>query len=169
MFVTLEELTGLARSFIEAESAVALAEESLKAAKEKARLLREETIPSAMQELGVESIVLETGQKLAVKQDVYATLTEDNKPQAFKWLVDNNFGGLIKTEVKTQYGREEYDTAVELLQELHGRGLTASLDETIHAQTLKAFLREQIAKGELDLPLELFNARPVFVAKITNK
>lgn len=169
MSVTLEELTGLARSFIEAESAVALAEEALKAAKEKARLLREETIPSAMQELGVESIVLETGQKLAVKQDVYATLTEDNKPQAFKWLVDNNFGGLIKTEVTTQYGREEYDTAVKLLQELHERGLTASLDETVHSQTLKVFLREQIAKGELDLPLELFNARPVFVAKITNK
>jgi hypothetical protein len=153
---------------VDADAAVEDADQALKDAKERARSLREETIPSAMQELGLEELKLDTGQKLSVKQEVYASIPSCNKQAAFQWLNDNGFGGLIKVEVDTTFGKGEQEAAMELYKELSERGLTASFDENVHAQTLKAFLKEQISKGN-DVPLELFGARPVWTAKISNK
>jgi len=166
--ITLNEMSALARALLDAESATKDAEQALKDAKERERLIREETIPSAMQELGLESLVLDTGQKLKVQQEVYASIPAANKQAAYRWLNDNGFGGLIKVEVDASFGKGDQDKALELYSELSGRGLQASFDESVHAQTLKAFLKEQISQGN-DIPLDLFGARPVWAAKISNK
>lgn len=169
MTISLDEMSSLASALVDADVGIEQAEEALKQAKERARVLREETIPSAMQELGLESLVLSTGQKLSVQQEVYASIPSGGKPAAFQWLNDNGFGGLIKVEVSTLFGKGEQESAVELYKELTGRGLEMDLQENVHAQTLKAFLKEQLAKGNADLPLELFGARAVFCAKISKK
>lgn len=163
-----EDMVALAAALREADAAVEEADLLLKAAKEHARLLREETIPSAMQELGLESLTLEGGAKLTIKQDVYAQLTEENKPAAFEWLEVNGFGGLVKCEVVVGFGRGDLEEAQELYQELSERRLTTALTQSVHIQTLKAFLREQLASAT-NIPLDLFNARPVWLAKITSK
>lgn len=166
--ITLTEMSSLARALLDAEKRTKDAEQALKDAKERERVIREETIPSAMQEMGLESITLETGQKLKVQQEVYAAIPAANKQAAFKWLNENGFGGLIKVEVDASFGKGEQEKALELYQELTGRGLQASFDESVHAQTLKAFLKEQISAGK-DIPLDLFGARPIWAAKISNK
>lgn len=167
MTISLTEMTDLARALLNADLAVEEADKALKDAKERARVIREETIPNAMQELGITSMVLETGQTLKVAQEVYASIPAAQKSAAFKWLNDNGFGGLIKVSVEADFGKGEAEEAKELLQELTGRGLTTSFSEDVHAQTLKAFLKEQIAKGNEELPLDLFGARPVWTAKVT--
>lgn len=168
MTISLDDMADLARALVDADAAVASADERLKELKEKARALREETIPSAMQELGLEEVKLNTGQKISIKQDVYASIPAAEKAAAFQWLNDNGFGGLIKIEVIADYGRGEQEQALALMQELRERGIEAEFDQGVHAQTLKAFLREQIAKGAA-IPLDLFGARPVWTTKITNK
>jgi len=168
MAITVDELSSLAGALIDADLEVDKAEEKLKEAKEYARTIREETIPAAMQEMGVESITLNTGQKLSVKQEVYAQIPSAQKAQAYKWLDDNGFGGIIKISVKVDYGKGEQEDAVALMEELQARGLNADGDQAVNAMTLKAFLKEQISKGT-DIPLELFGARPVWQAKISNK
>lgn len=165
MSITLDEMTTLARALVDAESAVEEAEKALKHTKEGARILREETIPSAMQELGIEKLELSTGQKITIAQEVYASIPASSKDEAHRWLEANGFGGLIKVGVTTQYGKGERDEALQLFSELQVRGLNAKFDESVHAQTLKAFLREQISSGN-KVPLELFGARPVWTAKI---
>ncbi|HET8689560.1 MAG TPA: hypothetical protein VFM18_23365 [Methanosarcina sp.] len=165
MAITLDEMSALANALIEADEGVDLADKSLKAAKEKARVLREETIPSAMQELGLESLKLSTGQTLSVKQEVYASIPAGNKEEAYEWLNQHGFGGLIKVSVDAQFSRGEAEVAAVLFQELQTRGLNVSLGQDVHAQTLKAFLKERIAEGD-DIPLELFGARPVWSAKV---
>ena len=165
MSITLDEMTALARALVDADSAVEEAETTLKRTKEVARILREETIPSAMQELGIEKLELSTGQKITISQEVYASIPAASKDEAHHWLETNGFGGLIKVGVTTQYGKGERDEALKLFSELQGRGLSAKFDESVHAQTLKAFLREQISSGN-NVPLELFGARPVWTAKI---
>jgi hypothetical protein len=163
--ITLDDMTALARALVDADSAVEEAESALKHAKELARILREETIPSAMQELGIEKLELSTGQKITISQEVYASIPAAGKDEAHRWLENNGFGGLIKVGVTTQYGKGERAEALTLFNELHGRGLSAKLDESVHPQTLKAFLKEQISSGN-NVPLELFGARPVWTAKI---
>jgi hypothetical protein len=161
-------MAALARALIDADEEVDKAEAALKAAKEAARLLREETIPGAMQELGLDKIRLDTGAEISVKQDVYASIPEAQKAGAFAWLTDNGFGGIIKTEVSASFARGDRDAAIELRDELERSGYNADLSESVHAQTMKAFLREQLKKG-VNIPLDLFGARPVFVATVKQK
>lgn len=168
MTISLDSMAALARALVDADAAVDEAEVNLKDAKERARVLREETIPSAMQELGLEELKLDTGQKLSVKQDVYASIPSDKKEEAYQWLDTNGFGGLIKVEVKTDYPKGEAQAALQLFAELQERGLNAQYGQNVHAQTLKAFLREQIAAGS-NVPLDLFGARPVWTAKLSNR
>lgn len=168
MTISLTEMAELARALVDADKNVEAADISLATAKERARLLREETIPSAMQELGLESLVLDTGQKLKVQQEVYASIPAANKLAAYDWLNEHGFGGLIKVEVSTQFAKGDQDKAIDLAQTLRGMGFDPALDQGVHAQTLKAFLKEQLSKGA-NIPLELFGARPVWTAKITNK
>ena len=163
--ITLTEMSSMVSALLEADAEVEKAEERLKMAKEVARIIREETIPSAMQELGLQNIVLETGESVKIAQDVYASIPEDSKLAAYGWLDANNFGGLIKTDVIVPFGKGEKSVALELIRNISAMGYSASYKESIHAQTLKAFLREQLAAGT-DIPLDLFGARPVWTAKI---
>lgn len=163
--ISLDAMTALARALVDADNAVEEAETALKHTKEVARILREETLPSAMQELGVEQLQLATGEKITITQEVYASIPAAGKDAAHRWLEENGFAGLIKVGVTTQYGKGERDAAVDLFNELQQRGLAAKFDESVHPQTLKAFLKEQITTGQ-NVPLELFGARPVWTAKI---
>lgn len=168
MAASLKDLMDLAHAMIEQDDVIDGLDAQLKAAKEVKRMLQEESIPMAMKELEIESFTLDTGEKLKVSQEVYASIPADRKMEAYAWLDDNGFGGLLKLSLSLQYGKGEKDEAVQLFKELSGRGLVPDLEEGVHAQTLKAFLKEQIAAGTV-LPLDLFGARPVFVAKITKK
>lgn len=168
MSISLEDMAQLARALVDADVEVDKADQALKDAKEAARMLREETIPSAMQEMGLEEVKLNTGQKISIKQEVYASIPAANKNQAYDWLNEHGFGGLIKMEVATQFAKGEQENAVTLLKTLQNMGLQPTLDQNVHAQTLKAFLKEQLARGT-NIPLDLFGARPVWTAKISNK
>lgn len=162
---SLDDMVALARAMQEADAEVEALTEQLKAASERARQLREETIPSAMQELELTELKLSTGQRLTIKQDVYASIPSAKRDAAYAWLDKHGFGGLIKVEVAAAFGRGEANAAVKLQQELIKRKLNVDLSQSVNAQTLKAFLREQIAAGTR-IPLDLFGARPVWVAKL---
>lgn len=164
--ISLGEVAELARSLSLADRRIEEAEQALSEAKERARLLREEAIPSAMHELGLASIKLDSGQTVSIKQDVQASITEANKPAAFDWLEKNNFGGLIKTEVGVRFGKGGIDDAAKLLTELAEKGFEPTLKREVHHQTLCAFLREQLASADSQLPLDLFGARPIWTTKI---
>jgi hypothetical protein len=168
MSMTVEQMTSLARSLLDADDNVSQLELKVKAAKEQARILREETIPMCMQEMGVNQMKLTTGETLTVKEDVYAQLSAESKPAAFAWLEENNFGGLIKTEVSVAFGKGELDNAQALIESLRKAKFDPVLEKNVHAQTLKAFLREQISNGT-KVPLEIFGARAVFVAQVKSK
>lgn len=175
--ISLTEMTEAAQLLVDAERSSATAEQALKDAKERERVLREETLPGMMNELGVEKMTLLDGSEISVKQEVYASIPEHRKTEAYAWVEDNGFGGIIKTVVAVPFGKGEIDKAIMLLDNLATMGITnGTIDRSIHAQTLKAFLKERLAEmGEIAgaenderkvVPLELFGARPVMSAKV---
>jgi len=168
MSVTINDVSNLARAMVDATEAVADADEKLKIAKENLRIIREDTIPGVMQELGVTALTLDDGKKMSLKQEVYTQLANDDKPVMYDWLEAHGFGGLIKTEVTVTFGKSELSKAQSLVRALKARELDVGLEHSVHSQTLKAFLKEQLAKGA-DIPLDVFGARPVSVATIKNK
>lgn len=163
--ITLDELSALAHELVSAEREVEHAEKELKDSKERARFLREESLPAAMQELGLESVTINTGEKVSIKQDVYLAIPVERREDAYGWLESNGFGGLIKMEVSVGFGKGELTKANELVDDLRDKGLAAECSRSVHAQTLKAWANEQLRAGK-NIPLDMFGARPVWVAKV---
>ena len=163
--ISLTEIKSLIDELNKKDNDVIDAENNLKKVKEEARRYREDIIPCALQELGVTKLVLESGETITLSQEVYASIPSQKKRYAFEWLVDNGFSGLIKVEVTTAFSKGEYQKAYALNEELHGKGVNSNLSQSVHPQTLKAFLKEQINKGS-GVPLELFGASPVFKVNI---
>lgn len=165
MSISLDDVSELARLLMLNEADVVLAEQDLKQKKEEARRLREDTLPCIMQELGLSELVLSTGERLIIKQDVYASIPESKKAKAYGWLEKHGHGGLVKTEITVTFGRGEEEKATKLFVKLHKANYPTALEQNVHAQTLRAFLRAELKAGT-NIPLDLFGGRPVWTTKI---
>lgn len=125
-----------------------------------------EDMPELMRELDMKSFVLKDGTEIEIVDDLKCGITEENREPAHTWLRDNNFGGIIKTVVSQHYGAGELEAATEnaaAIFELTGR--EAAVQESIHAGTLKSFLKEQRKKGT-KIPAKLFGLFPFSKAKV---
>jgi len=144
--ISMDEMAEAARLLLKAEEETAAAEQALKDKKESERKLREETIPGMFAELGIEKLTLSDGSTFSCKQEVYCAIPADRREEAYAWCERNGFGGIIKTEVKVPFGKGELERAMELVDKLVSElGVdNAIIDRSIHAQTLKAFLKERI-------------------------
>lgn len=155
----LKEVATLARLWLEASKAVSDAEDVL--SKAKAKLEKVETIdlPEAIAETGLSELRLSTGEKVKVSDDVSCGITAANAERAFGWLTKNGYEGLIKAVVTTQFSSGDLKRAQQLVETLSKKkGLEVEFKRSVHPQTLKAFLKEQIAQRK-KLPLDLFGAR----------
>lgn len=163
----LKRITALAELLKEADVAVEAAETALRLAKDTKRRLEEEDLPELMRELGLVEIKLLDGSAVAVSDEVSCGITEFNRPAAHEWLINHDFGGLIKTEIAVKFDRDEREQArdamcrIAVLLERE-----VLLDEKVHPQTLKAFVKEQRAAG-VSIPTDLFSIRPYAKAKVT--
>lgn len=155
----IREVATLARRWLEASADVAAAEENL--SKKKARLEKIETIdlPEAIRETGLSELKLSTGEKVKVADDLSCGITAANAEKAFAWLIKNGNGALIKALVLTQFDSGDLERAQALVATLSKKkGLTVEFKRSVHPQTLKAFLKEQISQKKR-IPLDLFGAR----------
>lgn len=169
----LGEVSALATALCEAEDAVEQAEQQLKILKERERKLREEDLPGAMEEVGLKKLTLANGAQISVGLEIYVSVPEHRKAAAYAWLEQHDFGGLIKTSLISSFGREEEEQermrqVAELLAQSE---VQFTAKQEVNAQTLKAWLREQLALGtevpeDRRVPLDLFGARPVDCAKV---
>lgn len=167
MSITLNDLSECVNALLKADSFVKQKEDELKIAKEKARVLREETLPGMMDELGFTSVKLEAGQSVTIRQNIHTQISKNMKPAMMDWLNKNGFGGLIKTQVQIQFGKGDHNAAKNLFWQLEQKYDSVGLSEDVHSQTLKAFLKEQLEKGN-NIPLDIFGATPVLEAIIKN-
>jgi hypothetical protein len=132
--------------------------------------ISEETIPNLFMELHLSEFKLDDGSKVVVKPYYSASISEENKVEAFAWLRSHNLADLIKHEVKVIFGKGEDAECDKLQQELKRLNVNYTDKETVHPQTLKAFVKERMEKmgDQTDpserLPIETFG---VYVGKQT--
>lgn len=133
-------------------------EERLKAEKQELLKLETEVLPELMLEIGLTEFTLKDGSKVAVKRDINCAITEVNRYDAHEWLKANGFAGLIKTQVSVEFDRganEEAQQFAQTVTELRD-GEAPKVLNTVHASTLKSFVKEQLEKGEM-VPEDLFS------------
>ena len=143
---------------------ISVLENDLNMAKEQLRRLQEQDLPEAMDEVGMIAFKLDDGAEIKVKAFYNASIPEERKEEAFDWLKENDFEGLIKGEVKVSFGKGEYEVAQAFLRFVRGfnqKSIDPEYKEHVHWQSLRAFVREQIEGGH-PLPLETFG---VFIGR----
>lgn len=162
--VHLHEIAKLAERQIELENLVATKEEELKHAKDLLRQLSENDLPEALTATGLSEVTLANGRKVTVEMDYHAAIPKAKKQDAFSWLRDHGFEGIIKRSVSFAFGRGDDTLADEFLEIVARKFPDVGYkdDETVHPQTLKAFVREQMQEGS-DIPHDAFG---IFVRRI---
>lgn len=157
----LQRAVQLAELLLKLRDNVARLETELETAKKDMRRVEQEDLPDLMQELGLETFKLKSGETIEVKPEVDCGISEERRAKAHDWLTTNGFGGLIKTEVVAKFGRDEREAAVACAEQIGGEMI-----ERVHPSTLKSFVKEQMAAGK-PLPFDLFGVHPYNKVKIT--
>jgi hypothetical protein len=174
----LASVAALARKQLRLQGEVAEATAALKAKQAELDLVSERELPDAMLQLGLEEFKLAGGGLVTIDDDWQASIplgtkTKDpeerarllgQRARALAWLVANGHGALIKRKLEVQFGRGETSLADKLIAFLKKQWPDRKVGdkEEVHAQTLSAFVREQIAQGKMsELPLDDLGARHV--------
>lgn len=151
---TIEGLSRLAKEA--SELAAEIADDQIEINKKQLRLdeINRKFIPEIMQSLGMASFKMQDGSEVVVENKLNASISAANKERAFKWLDDHGFGGIIKTKIESFFSREEREDVARAQELLTKAGFSAEVTASIHAGTLKSFVKERLAaaaeRSELD-------------------
>lgn len=147
-------------------------EAQLTVKKEELRQLDEVRFPKLLDDAGVESFTVPSNKgegtlKITVQEKLYGSLPKDPEERqvAMKELVRLKADGIFKAEVTAPFGKGQVEQARKVVELLKSNGVVAKLEETVHAQTLQAWAREQLRNGvvvDLD-KLGLYNRRFITV------
>ena len=150
----LKKVSTLTKNMIDKGNEISDLKAKLKTAESDLKDIKEDRLPTLMQELGLSLIKLDTGETLEIVGDISPSITKANEPGAFKWLRENGHGDLIKNEIKAVFNREQDAQAAEAIEALDFfYDIQATKKSGVHYQTLKAFIKEQKGKG-VELPEE---------------
>ena len=153
---SMQRMMRMAAEMIETESMIAGMEETLKDLKSRLTHLKTLELPDLMAENGCSTFThAETGMTIEVGEFVAGALVKDpvQRKAALDWLAANGAADSIKTEVSVEFGKNEHNMAKDLSAKLKQDGYFVNDVETIHHQTLLAFVREKMHNGE-EVPLE---------------
>lgn len=162
----LSTLSQLARDLNEAQLEAARIEEQLKAANAKVTDLAEKQIPDLMDQIGMRTFTTSDGFKVDVRETIRASVPAAKKEAAMQWLDDNGHSGLIKRSILVAFDRQQEKEARKLEAQLSKKFENVKTDLKVEPSTLRAFIGEQLEKGEA-IPLDLFGAWRQRIAKIT--
>jgi hypothetical protein len=155
--IQMSELTELADTLVELDSAVTEAEAALSELKQKRRTIAEEHLPQLMEQAGIETLKLSSGKKIAIQDFVDARIKDPIV--AFDWLRETNNESIIKNQITIALGRNEDDRAQEIVNKLKREyNIDADQRVTVHNMTLKSFCKDALDNPELaeSLPREAF-------------
>jgi hypothetical protein len=164
----LSRVSKLANMQLHMEERIDLLEKELKEAKTELRAVAEDQLPAAMAEHNISELKLEDGSTISVSKFYSASIPKDRQEEAFGWLVTNNFGDLIKNQVATNFVRGQEAEAEKFASELSERGLPVNTKKWVEPMTLKAFIRDQVEKGN-PIPMDTFGIYIGEKAKITKQ
>lgn len=121
-------------------------------------------LPELMDEVSVNSLTLAAeGNHPAVlaeakpyfEANIAAAWEPERRQAAFAYLTNIGHGDLIKTQVTVAFNREDREAAVAFADKAQAAGLFVEIKESVHAQTLTAWLKEQVTRHKAVPALDL--------------
>jgi hypothetical protein len=108
-------------------------------------------IPEALRAAGLTSVKIDGGDEISIRPEVHVgTPTR----AAYQWLEENGLSSIVKETFFADFARtkvpgkeaERQQQMSQLREVLAGMGIVFEIKKTIHAGTLKAFVKEQLKK-----------------------
>jgi hypothetical protein len=165
----LSQITMLADQMLHYQTCVAELESQLATANKQLGDIAERQLPEAMAALGggvgMTEFVLGNGFKVAIKEDVFASIRKDMMNGAVDWFDAHGLGDIVKDEVKISLGKGESSLATKIMALAEQLGVPASEKLSVHAGTLKSIAKEQLARG-VEFPDHIFSIYPFKRAEI---
>ena len=150
------------------EDEIANAEKSVSKLKEQAKTLSQFEIPAMMEEMHITKLKLKDGESVEIKKIYGASIPQEHQEAAFTWLRNNDLGDIIKNDITVTFGRGEDNKASEYANLAKGQGYEPVQKIGVHAQTLKAVVRERLEAGR-EMPSDLFKTYAGNSTKITRR
>ena len=150
------------------EDEIANAEKSVSKLKEQAKQLSQFEIPEMMEKMHITKLKLKDGESVEIKKIYGASIPQEHQEAAFTWLRNNDLGDIIKNDITVTFGRGEDNKASEYANLAKGQGYEPVQKIGVHAQTLKAVVRERLEAGR-EMPSDLFKTYAGNSTKITRR
>ena len=150
------------------EDEISNAEKSVSKLKEQAKQLSQFEIPAMMEEMHITKLKLKDGESVEIKKIYGASIPQEHQEAAFTWLRDNDLGDIIKNDITVTFGRGEDNKASVYADLAKGQGYEPVQKIGVHAQTLKAVVRERLEAGR-EMPSDLFKTYAGNSTKITRR
>lgn len=161
----LKELGEMVNELADLEEKVLTATEALGRLTARQRELSTKAIPDLFDEFGLSRLTLSDGTGIEIKRSYSASITEETRAACHGWLRKNKFDSLIKHNLTAKLKKGEGTAAKNITALFKKLGVSYEDKESVHPQTLNAFVREQIEAGN-DFPQELFKVFPIRIAKV---
>ena len=113
-------------------------------------------LPEAMELAGLGEYVMQgpqaeaygmAGVKLVVKDDIKASISEENKPEAHEWLRAHGHGGVVKASIIVDVRAMDEEDLTKLRGELRKFDVDTEDKEAVHPSTLKSLVNELLEAG----------------------
>lgn len=166
----IQRLTDLSKQADKADEEAVRLEEQAVLLRKKSEMIRTEHMPSLMDQIHTENLKTPDGWELTVKEILKSSIPESNRGAAISWFREKGHGSLIKNEVAVRLGKGEDQKAAEIKEFFGNLGIVFEMKESVHPQTLNAFVREQRSKG-VNIPsdvVSVFVRREVKIKKPKN-
>jgi len=95
---------------------------------------------------------------IAERDTVYgAKIPEEKRQKAFQWFESQGHGDLVKSVIQIVFGMQEHEERLRVMELLNKHNIEYWNNESIHAMTLKAFVKRELKAGRI-IPMDLLGA-----------
>ncbi len=94
-------------------------------------------------------------------------MTEADKPGGDAWKKDQGLGGSSRSKASLELEKGQNESLTEVVDGLKELGYIPNVSEDVHHATMKSFVKEQLEKGNTELPKKEFGVYEFTKAKIT--
>lgn len=155
----LRKVAELVDRLLDAQLALADAQELAKERAEAVRRLEEDSIPAALDEVGFAEVKLGDGRKVLVEEKLFMSIPKSRKEEACRWLEEHELGALVRADVVVPLERGEEEKFSAVREALQGSGIPFQRRPEVNTSRVKGAFNELMERGEIgDEELKLFGA-----------
>lgn len=129
-------------------------EQQLHEINNKIQVVERDDLPDLFSQVGISRVDVEGDGNhppfVAERKTVYtAKIPEDKRELAFEWFEAQGHGDLVKAVIDINFGMHEHEKRLACMKLLANAEVEYHASESVHASTLRAFVKREIQKGHI--------------------